>query len=516
MAWWCGLLVAVVLAWATPVEGQGLVVQDGRFTQNGQEYRGLGVNYYSAFLNHLRDRSDTSFDAGFAGLAEKDIPFARFNAGGFWPDDWGLYQTDKAAYFARMDAVVNSATAHGVQLVPSLFWNHYSISDLFKDEAPDPDNPGQTLPGESANAWADPDSRTRRFARQYASEVVSRYANNDTILMWEFGNEFNLVQDLPTINPTSNIAPGRGTPDERDDDDVLSSDDIRGALTEFAQLVRGIDPHRAINSGNSAERAQAYNRRENAQWAIDTEAEFREIFAGDHPDPVDALSVHAYWHSLQGTTRATQTDPTRRFAPDQIAGYAAVLDVMLSVSSDTGKPLFLGEFGVADDFTHDVPDDGNPNNTTEERLQYILDLFTEKEVPVAAIWAYEFNNEEAWNITTTNDRAYQLDLISAVNASWQASVAEPTAGDLNGDGFVSQADLNLVLLNWGSDAIPDEWTAVEQFDGVLVGQNELNAVLLNWGSGQPPDTNIVVIPEPHTFGVLVIMLASVFSRMRGL
>ena len=69
-------------------------------------------------------------------------------------------------------------------------------------------------------------------------------------------------------------------------------------------------------------------------------------------------------------------------------------------------------------------------------------------------------------------------------------------GDYNGDGWVSQADLDLVLLNWGGSELPETWAATHQFDGVLVSQNELDAVLLNWGSGTAPAAT--AIPEPAT------------------
>ena len=68
------------------------------------------------------------------------------------------------------------------------------------------------------------------------------------------------------------------------------------------------------------------------------------------------------------------------------------------------------------------------------------------------------------------------------------------AGDYDGNGFVSQSDLDLVLLNWGATTLPDGWIASDQFDGQQISQNELDGVLLNWGSGQSPPS--FVVPEP--------------------
>ena len=82
------------------------------------------------------------------------------------------------------------------------------------------------------------------------------------------------------------------------------------------------------------------------------------------------------------------------------------------------------------------------------------------------------------------------------------AVAGPIVGDLNADGFVSQADLDLVLLNWGGSVLPAQWLARDQFDGQQISQNELDAVLLNWGSGAEP---VLTIPEPSVLPCLIAL-----------
>ncbi|MEM7627199.1 MAG: hypothetical protein AAF333_16510 [Planctomycetota bacterium] len=84
-------------------------------------------------------------------------------------------------------------------------------------------------------------------------------------------------------------------------------------------------------------------------------------------------------------------------------------------------------------------------------------------------------------------------------------------GDLDADGFVSQADLDLVLLNWGAEQTPEGWIEATQFDG-LISQNELDAVLLNWGGGSPPD--LAAIPEPATAGFFLLGSAALLRRSR--
>ena len=90
-------------------------------------------------------------------------------------------------------------------------------------------------------------------------------------------------------------------------------------------------------------------------------------------------------------------------------------------------------------------------------------------------------------------------------------------GDYNGDGFVSQGDLDLVLLNWGDAVAPGGFEEGNlpgggPFDS-LMSQNELDGVLLNWGNGSPPD--VVAVPEPVSAAVLGFGGLVLLSRRRS-
>jgi len=65
------------------------------------------------------------------------------------------------------------------------------------------------------------------------------------------------------------------------------------------------------------------------------------------------------------------------------------------------------------------------------------------------------------------------------------TVGEPLGNaDLDGDGFVGQADLDIILSAWGEAVAPNS-TPDPSGDG-LVGQDDLDIVLDNWGNGIPP------------------------------
>ncbi len=76
-------------------------------------------------------------------------------------------------------------------------------------------------------------------------------------------------------------------------------------------------------------------------------------------------------------------------------------------------------------------------------------------------------------------------------------------GDLNGDGFVGIADLNILLPAWNQNVTPGNLSAGDVTGDGFVGIEDLNAVLGNWNLGTPPP---VVVPEPASMTVLLIGL----------
>ena len=112
----------------------------------------------------------------------------------------------------------------------------------------------------------------------------------------------------------------------------------------------------------------------------------------------------------------------------------------------------------------------------------------------------------------------QLDDIFFLGIS--ANVLTAIEGDYNGDGFVSQADLDLVLLNWGAAVTPPGFDESAlpgggSFDS-LMSQNELDGVLLNWGEGTPPVGSSIAIPEPGTAMLCLGLAGGAIRRRRAL
>lgn len=333
---------------------------------NGESYQGIGVNYFDCFLRTLNDGDDTSYDAGFAMLAAKGIPFARFCATGFWPRDMKLYQTDRAEYLRRLDGVVKSAEKHGIGLVPSLFWYFACVPDLV---------------GESMDQWGNPQSKTHVWMREYVREVVTRYRGCRAIWAWELGNEYSLSASLPNAKDNRPSAHADlGTPETRSERDDLTFAMVRVAFAEFGKAVREHDSKRLVLTGDSFPRLSAWHQEHENTWTKDTPEQFAEILALANPDPICAISLHAY------------EDDYQRFA-------AAV-----EVSRKLNKPILIGEFGA-------------PGETPEDAAKYrrLLQAIIDHHIPLAALWVFDLKSQKEFNVTADNARAWQLDLISEAN-----------------------------------------------------------------------------------------------------
>ncbi len=388
-------IVAGSLAFAEceerPVNPPGLTVRDGEFYKDGQPIKAIGINYFNAFQRKLGPEgsepnlADRSYREGFKTLRRYDIPFIRFCAGGFFPSEWASYQNDKEAYFEAFDQLVADAEEVGLGLIPSLFWAASTVPDLV---------------GEPVGEWGNLQSKTRAFMRQYTTEVVSRYKDSPTIWGWEFGNEYLHGADLPQPEMGRGwIAPEFGTPAKRTARDKKYRKDIWPAYQDFADTIRAIDPYHPVFSGDVMPRPFAFHNWDNGTWTIDSRAEWTSIFLNDNA-AMGALSAHLYYYSSEDEG---QDSGLKGFDPAEQMAF------MMDISRMCGKPLFIGEFGPA------------PKKKTlkKERRQFefLLDLMVKNEVPLSALWNFDFEhiNQVHFNITEDNHRAYMLGALQEAN-----------------------------------------------------------------------------------------------------
>lgn len=348
----------------------------GSLLLEGKPWRGVGVNYYDAFARLLEpDGKIADVEAGFKTLHDAGIPFVRFSACGYWPVHWRLYQTDREEYFRRLDSVVRAAEKQGLGLIPSLFWHQPTISDLV---------------GDPLQEWGNPDSKTIGFLRNHTREMILRFRDSKAVWAWEFGNEFNLPADLPNAaDHRAPVVPSLGTASARSERDDLRHADLRVALTEFGREVRRHDAQRLILSGNAFPRPSAWHQMHSRSWDRDTPEQWLEMLSADNPAPIQSFTGRLY-----------------------SASDMELLPPAAIHSRQSGRPLFIGEFGVPGPLTE--------NSLRQFRAQ--LEALDRNQIPIAALWVFDFKGQDAdWNVTAANPRAELLRLTAALNARWQSA-----------------------------------------------------------------------------------------------
>jgi hypothetical protein len=112
-----------------------------------------------------------------------------------------------------------------------------------------------------------------------------------------------------------------------------------------------------------------------------------------------------------------------------------------------------------------------------------------------------------FNLTTQNLQLFEH--YSALRRMFvEAATAEPLAGDYNGNGRVEQADLDLVLLNWGDLVVNPAGLGWKRSLPIgPIDQGELDGVLLNWGDTTAA-LGTVAVPEPGA--VMLMAVASLY------
>jgi hypothetical protein len=348
------------------------VRSDGIVLKNGIPFRGIGVNYVNGFMANLANPSSTDVDLAFQTMKNHSVPFTRIVGSGWGASGMALYFSNKTEYFRRMDLTIATAEKYEIGLVFSLFWPGW-VQGQNGERGFDP--------------WYTPANQTYQNMSTYVQEVVTRYLYSPAIWVWQWGNELNLVCDLPNA-ASLGILPS----------DNQTHENSRRIFKTFANFVRQYDPVRLIDSGNAMPRPSAWHQIHNLSWTTDTVDQMIEVARDDAAAPLGLMHVHCYGSDFNATR----------------------LPALAKAAWNDSRPLFVGEFGVS----------GAYGNQTEPEFMTQLDILVNKtKVQLAALWEFDLKPgpREEWRCGPDNDRWYMFLEVEKVNLMYQAQYDELAA-----------------------------------------------------------------------------------------
>lgn len=388
-------LVAVLAVSGPSSAGVLSISKNNQIIKDGCVWRGIGVNYFDAFIKTVYIKNDSSYIGGFRVLDSLKIPFARL--GFSWADSMQMrkYVTDSVFYYSRMDSVVSAARKYHIGLIPSLIWNILSITKFTREDL---------------SAYKDTNSRAYTYLRKYTREIVRRYRSDQTIWAWEIGNEIYPYGDLPASS--SYYSP-------------LATVDVSNLLTNIAQIIRAEDSDRVIISGNQMPTAAQYHRYlyhldsvlHPQYFYPDTRGQHKKVLEMLNPSPINTISSHIYSFGKGGGNYFQDADPHVNES-----GYVFELK---QIGDELGKPVVIGEFGV---FDGDVDSMGVPLDSARQAayFQNFLSAIVASGIPLSAMWVYNYDyfnppgqastpTQQYWTATISNSRAYQLVMVANAN-----------------------------------------------------------------------------------------------------
>lgn len=328
----------------------------------------LGVNCYDLLGEVLLSGNTDKLKSRLSFLLKFKVRFVRFSllTESFFGS--GVTMSQKSKYIHSLTEVLSLADECGMRVVPSLFWN-YRQSALAS--------------GEGVSAWANPSSRTRTRAQEIVNWLLPYACGHSCVLMWEISNEMNSYADIA----------GSGGDLSAEDPRILSSSGLRDCLQSLALEVRKFDITKLITSGNDLPRRSAYSASQGKRW-IDSPQEFGSSVTSLSPDPIGCASIHVYpiRHNRDLFPLATFEDAT---------------EWAVNACRKSNKKLFVGEFGIP------------RGRSIEAEKGLFLSCFRKviaSGVDYVALWVFDRNAKDTFNIAPGDYRIYQLEAIARMQS----------------------------------------------------------------------------------------------------
>ncbi len=212
-------------------------------------FHNVGVSAPDLFAAFLHGKADAARSA-LRAMRATGARFVRCAGTATRAEDFALFQTDRARWFAAFDQMLAAADDTGIALVPSLLYRLETLPEAAsKSKATTgggqnaqmaKDLPTATRSAQIA-AYFTPGSAANTLALDYVSALAARYCNDPRILFWEIGDGYNRAVDAPELagQPSSSSSqPASPT-----------SAQLRAFLIEMATRIKSLDKRHLVASG---------------------------------------------------------------------------------------------------------------------------------------------------------------------------------------------------------------------------------------------------------------------------
>lgn len=407
----------------------GLQAVGKQVYKDGKPFRHIGVNHFSLFMREFVDFGipNTGLAADLDAISARGFKVIRVGFGFYSYTTWrDYYYTAQAAYWAKLDQVMDAIAARGIVCVANMGWNLLAFTQLSYLST------GATI---GPNKLADKTSALYALWSGYVTAFVSRYRNHPAVGAWQFGNETsanfgNEMHPSWKLDGTGTDAGATALPGSCDwgnkpeggtyaaTDKMLWHEYTRyfGYLRE---LVYANDPHaRMILSGDAMGNAFAVNVRKSNTLTADSRTDWQgsaltnfQPWLAYRESELPAHCNHIYPLAAKVGDGQFFSDGDRTLT-QHIADSKTWADA-------AGKPFVLEEWGAT--YRGSPVDPVSVDLATEQaNFNEALAAIQTYGVPLALLWNWGGNLGATewmkWDVTHPS-RTYQLDAIQAVNAS---------------------------------------------------------------------------------------------------
>jgi hypothetical protein len=268
-----------------------------------------------------------------------------------WGPNMAYWIQQPDAYWAEFDKLMSDIESRGMYSIPSIGYSSwYEVAN----RAYAAEGVNETINDMVKNST----SVSQTLAMRYFKEIASRYASRKGVLLWELGNELNLMVNLPS--KSSGVEKNFNTAE------------MSSYCNKLAALVRTTErvvkatqqsastlPPRPISSGLSAPRPSSWHMEKcplNGPcpasiaagekglgfWGIDSKAQWLSMLRAQHAG-LEVWSIHHYSNTAE--CWFDQANEDKQCADGTRGDNVALATVAAAVAKEAGAALFVGEYG---------------------------------------------------------------------------------------------------------------------------------------------------------------------------